>query len=478
MVPHSADDLESLLVQSQLVFPEEIAACRRELTTNSAKELMAILERRQLLTPLQSQRIRKGDVDGLVLGGCKLLYRNAAGSFARVYRGSRVDDGRMIGIKVLRERWNADPSTVRLFLREGDIGKRLKHPNIVPIYETGEQGRYKFITMEFVEGGNLRDFLKIRRKLDSVEACRYGLDMVRGLEYALQQGVTHRDLKLTNVLMSSQGVAKLIDFGLAADDAMLRREDGPDLAVALEYSTLERGSDAPQNDPRSDLFFLGTILYELLTGEEPYPRTSDREERKRFSRYRDIRPISSHLPRLSFRVCQLVDRLLQVNPALRHQSAGEVVVELESILRELGHEPTVPASRPAKRTSQTVLCVEDRPKMQDVLRDYLSKHGYRVLLLSDPERALTRIKNNPPDMVVFFADSSGERVAEDFKQALSLGQTKGMGAVVVVGRSQRDLVESLGTLSDRGKVLTQPIQLRELRMALESLSHPAPSVGH
>lgn len=477
MVPQSADDLERLLIQAQLVFPEEVAACRRELSANSASELLAVLERRQLISPLQSQRIRKGEVDGLVLGGCKLMYRNAAGSFARVYRGARVDDGRMIGIKVLRERWVSDPETVRLFHREGEIGKRLKHPNIVPIFETGTKGKFHFITMEFVEGGNLRDFLKIRHKLSPVEACRFGLDMARGLDYAIRQGITHRDLKLTNVLMSSQGVAKLIDFGLAADEAMLLRSDGPDLAVALEYSTLERGSGAPPNDPRSDLYFLGAILYELLAGEGPYPPTSDREERKRFSRYRDIRPITSELPQLDFRVTQIVDRLLEVNPNRRHQSAEEVVDELESALRELGGDPHPQTQQSARPAAQTILCVEDRPKMQNLLRDYFSKHGYRVLLLSDPDRALTRIENNPPDVVVFFADSSGERVAEDFRQALKLGHRRNMGAIVVVSRSQTEQLPSLNTVHSRGKALAPPIQLRDLRLALESLNSHTPAVG-
>ncbi|MCA8993306.1 MAG: protein kinase [Planctomycetaceae bacterium] len=469
MIPQSVDALERLIVPTGLVYPEEFAACRTAAGEGCGPaEVLAVLERRQLLTPFQSQRIRKGEVAGLVLGGVKLLYRNASGSFARLYRGSRIEDGRMLGIKVLRERWASDPGTVALFHREGEIGQRLKHRNIVPIYGTGTDGKFHYITMEFVEGGNLRDFMKIRGKLDAVETCRFGLDMARGLEYAIQQGITHRDLKTTNVLISSQGIAKLIDFGLAADDSMLRRTDGPDLAVALEYSTLERNTDAPANDPRSDLFFLGTILYELMSGQSPYPRTRDREERKRFSRYRDIRPLSSYLPNLNFRVGQIVDRLLQVNPNLRYQAASEVVAELEAVLRDLGHPDD---SKPAKAASPadgmpTVLCVEHRPKLQDLLRDYLTRHGYRVLLLSDPDRALTRVANNPPDAVMFFQEASGDRVINDFKKTLATGKT---AAVVVVGKQQASMVDELNGVNSKGAALAQPVQLRDLRNALKDL---------
>lgn len=463
-------DLERLIVRSGLVYAEEFAACLRDVGASAKPEMvLAALERRQLLTPFQSQRIRKGEIEGLIVGGCKLLYKNASGSFARLYRGMRISDGRMIGVKVLRERWANDPDMVKLFHREGDLGRRLKHPNIVPIYDTGTEGRFHYITMEFVEGGNLRDFLKIRGRLEPLEACRYGLDMARALDYAIQQGITHRDLKLTNVLMSSTGVAKLIDFGLAAEDPLLRRTDGPDLAVALEYSTLEMNTGAPANDPRSDLFFLGTILFELISGTEPYPRTRDREERKSFARYRDIPPLSSRVPNLPFPVAQLIDRLLQVNPNLRHQSAGEVAAELENVLRELGHQPASVRSSGGEGTaSQTpmVLCVEHRPKMQDILRDYLAKHGYRALLLSDPDRALSRLKSNPPAAILFFQDASGDRVMDDYREALKLGKCP---ALLVVNKSQLGQVAEMNALPGRGTVLAHPLQLRDLRVALQEL---------
>ncbi|MEZ5943762.1 MAG: serine/threonine-protein kinase [Planctomycetaceae bacterium] len=477
MSPQSVDALERLIVPTGLVYPEEFAACRVAAGAGCGPaEVLAVLERRQLLTPFQSQRIRKGDVAGLVLGGVKLMYRNASGSFARLYRGSRIEDGRMLGIKVLRERWSSDPATVSLFHREGEIGQRLKHRNIVPIYGTGTEGKYHFITMEFVEGGNLRDFMKIRGKLDEVEACRFGLDMARGLEYAIQQGITHRDLKTTNVLISSQGIAKLIDFGLAADESMLRRTDGPDLAVALEYSTLERNTDAPANDHRSDLFFLGTILYELMSGQAPYARTRDREERKRFSRYRDIRPLSSHLPNLTFRVGQIVDRLLQINPNLRYQSATEVVADLEGVLRDSGRQDDSRPGKPVQSSSgmPAVLCVEHRPKLQDLLRDYLTRHGYRVLLLSDPDRALTRVANNPPDAVMFFQEASGDRVIDDFKKALAAGTS---AAIVVLSKQQTDIVGELNGVSTKGAALAQPVQLRDIRNVLKELVGEGKPVG-
>lgn len=470
MVSSAVRQLERLLHECQLVSSEDLTACRSELHDGTEPDdYFQILERRQLLTSFQIERIRKNDVAGLVLGGCRLLYRNASGSFARVYRAARIDNGEMTGIKVLRERWTNDPATVQLFKHEGQVGKKLRHRNIVPIYDVGSQDGFHFILMEFVEGGNLRDFIKIRKTLAAVEACRYTLDIARALQYAIEShGITHRDMKTTNVLMSAQGSAKVIDFGLAADDSFFNRPGAPDLAQAVEYTTLEKNTSAPRNDPRTDLFFVGTILYELLTGEPPYPRTRDVEERKRFGRYREIRPISSALPSLDWDVSGIVDRLLQINPAHRYQSAGELADELESVLKKLGHQPVAVKKSPKPQSDvKTLLCVEARPKRQDVLREYFSKHGFRLLLVSDIDRAINRVQKNPPDGLILFEDAIGDRAAQDFRQILKTTAKSGLVVSLILPSDHQSLADELNQIDDRGIALVQPIRLRDLRQSLE-----------
>lgn len=481
----NTDELGDLIVRLRLVRLEDLRACQSSLGVSSSEaELLDALQRRQLLTSFQAEKLKKRDTDDLVLGGVKLMYKNAAGSFARVFRGESLDDGTMVGVKVLRDRWCDDPDTVRLFRREGEIGQRLKHPNIVPIFKVGQQGKVHFITMEFVEGGNLRDFLKIRGKLDPLEACRYGVQMADALEYALNLGMTHRDLKLTNVLMSTQGGVKLIDFGLGADESMLNRTDGPELLQALEYSTLEKGSNAPRNDPRSDLFFLGTILYELVTGHSPYMRTRDREERKRFGRYRDIRPVTAIEPRLPMKVADIIDRLLYTNPELRYQRPAEVAADLRSILGlQASPVDAAAAGRSAARATEPprVLCIESRVKHQDILREYLSKRGYRVLLLSDADRAVARVQSNPPDGLILMGQSVEAGVEAAFERLCQADPHGSMAALLVL--SERQVAEGTGRINGdkRVRILQQPVSLRALRTELESLftelGKPVPSVN-
>lgn len=463
----SLEETADLVVGLRLISPHDLSAAYGELPPSaSGDDLLEVLKRRQLLTDLQANRIRRRDHDGLVLGDYKLMYRNASGSFARVYRACSVVDGSMVGLKVLRERWASDPEMVKLFQREGEIGMRLKHANIVPLYEIGEQGKFHYITMEFVEGGNLRDFLKIRGRLQPLEACQYTLHMAQALEYALGMGMTHRDLKLTNVLMSSQGVAKLIDFGLAGDGMNVSGAGNSDLQQAIEYSTLERNTGAPKNDPRSDLYFLGGILYELLSGEPPYPRTSDLEERRRFGRYRDVRPITMQMPDLHHRLAELVNRLMHVSPTERYQTPTEVIADLRLCIADLGGNKS---GRTSGNERPTVMCVENRTKQQDLLRDYLSKHGFRVLVLSDIERALTRLTQQPPDCVLLMGDAIGDRVADDFMRAQDIGRERRFGVVCVLSEKQKHLREAIPSVSPHANVLQQPVILRRIRTAIEEL---------
>src|SRR6478735_6327778 len=195
-------ELQSFLLQWKIIDPAQMQECLAAIQLQAAgiDTLIVELERRHLLTPYQVSKLKKRETDGLRVGPYKLLYRNASGSFARVFRGVSTEDGGMVGIKILRQRWAENPRTVSLFRREGELGKRLKHKNIVPIYEVGSDGNQHYLTMEFVEGGNLRELLKIRKKFSADESMRYTMDIAEGLEYALKLGLTHRDMKLTNVL--------------------------------------------------------------------------------------------------------------------------------------------------------------------------------------------------------------------------------------------------------------------------------------
>jgi len=472
----TAEELGRTLVRLRLVEPSQLDEClvRLEPRKNKPADLLQVLEAKNYLTSYQFSRLSKGETDGLVLGEYKLLYRNASGSFARVFRACSVEDGRMVGLKLLRQRWAKDLKTVRDFHREAEVCKQLIHPNIVPIYEVGSDGDYHYFTMEFIEGGNLHDFINIRKKLSPAEATRCLLDMSKGLDYAIAKGITHRDMKLSNVLLSTQGVAKLVDFGLAGSESTTSRGNGDTPQHAIEYATLERWTNAPINDPRSDLYFMGTIYYELLTGTPPYPRTRSRDERKQITRYKNIRPIRELEPNLPRIVVSVVERLMQINPDHRYQKASEVINDLNLALGELaengGSQPeaaedsTSAAVAKVQRSLPTVMCVENRAKQQNQLRKYLSKRGFRVLVLTDLQRALARLENktHAPDCIVLMGDSVGDDVVGAYKSACKLGESRSIVVIAVLSEKQSECKAELEQ-THIARVLVQPVTLRDLR---------------
>jgi serine/threonine protein kinase len=471
----SKDGLKSFLLTSRMLSPTEWSSVETQLDDgNSMESLLQVLERRQLLTPLQTGRILKGETDGLVLGKYKLLYRNASGSFARVFRAASLEDNRVVALKLLRERWADDPKTVANFEREARICQKFVHPNIVPIYDIGNEGRFHFFTMEFVEGGNLRDFMKIRRVLSPAEATRCMIHICQGLEYALKMGASHRDLKLTNVLMSSTGVAKLVDFGLAGAASPSQAGTSDDVQRALEYASLERGTNAPRNDPRSDLFFAGAIYYELLTGEGPWSRTNDRQEKMLLSRYTNLRPVESARPELPQSIARICSRLLEVSPSSRYQTATEVLQDLRAVMSELGH-PT--EDIPGDKLPLTIelkpdfrmLVVDTIKKRRTKVREYFVSKGFDVAFVPSPEKALSILKGNPPDGILFLADRNTQEVLEIFPQVQAYARSQKVPCLAVFAADDAAEVKKRIVSTRFGTTMFQPATLRDIRMHFEDI---------
>jgi serine/threonine protein kinase len=474
MLPRTIEEFSSMITRLRLVTPAQIAECKAALTDRtSVDQLVNLLQGRKYLTSFQMARLRKGDTNGMVLGEYKLLYRNASGSFARVYRAESLINGQMVGLKLLRQRWASDPHAVETFHREAELIKRFQHKNIVPIYDVGSEHNYHFFTMEFVEGGNLRDFIKIRKTLNPDETCRCLRDICEGLAYALSMGATHRDMKLTNVLMSSNGVAKLVDFGLAGDlnDDGTYDDDGA--GRALEYAALERGTGARYADPRTDLFFAGAIMYELLTGQPPWQRTRNREERKLISRYSQVKPVESIDPTIPREVVKIVNRLLFVNPSLRYQSANEAAADLRVVLgTDIAGKKTKLSESAAtkdKPKQRTILCVENRKKQQDILREYFSGKDYRVLMVGDFDRAMTRIRQGQsPECVLLMAEPIGDRIIEAYRELRNLCESTKIAVSTVLSEKQGPKCKGEITQSNISRIFIQPISLTKVRLGLES----------
>ncbi len=379
---------------------------------------------------------------------------------------------------MLRKRYVEDPVESERFGREGQMGATLRHPNIVPIYEVVSQGDSHFIVMDFVEGRNLREFIRIRKKFEPAEATRLVSDVAAGLAYAFERGICHRDLKMSNVLVSSRGQAKIVDFGLAGGEGT---EDDSDAANprTIDYAGLERATGVRKDDPRSDIYFLGCIYYHLLTGVAPIVETRDRTQRLSKTRFQNVTPISILDASLPKSITAVVNKAIELNASMRFQSPAEMLADLKIAALRI-NEPDVPtaASDSAARSrtlaatgpQRSLMVVESNVELQNILRERLKSSGYRVLVTQDPERALGRFVEDvkAADCVMFCATGLGEPALDAFNRFGEDSATQSIPAVLLLAESQQKW-KSLAKLDKHRVVISMPIKLRELRELLGKL---------
>jgi|GEM_PF-831393 len=348
----TARDLLDNAVRLGLITQSQANAVLVDAPDGSLKSVESLLSRRNLLTSWQLDRLRKGDSQGFFYGGHRVLFHIAEGTFARVYRGVRQPGNQPIAIKVLRQRFVADRGAIERFRKEAEAGLKLIHPNIVQVYDYGEEQGRHYMTMEFVEGANLREFLRRRVRLPYQEALPMMIGLAQGLKYSLEQGVTHRDLKATNILISTNRQAKLVDFGLAEieDEKKVERTHSQ---RTVDYSALERTCGSPKGDPRSDIFFLGCVYYQMLTGQAPMSEVeSDDPIRKMMKRsFGAITPISEHRHAPPPELAAIIEKMMKVDLKQRYQSMAEVLADLEAFAARIGG--TAPVETRTSKPSRT-----------------------------------------------------------------------------------------------------------------------------
>jgi serine/threonine protein kinase len=408
-----------------------------------AAPLLRALERKGYLTPWQSQKLLKDDPDGYFLGGYRILYRIASGSFGRVYRADDPHTGTVVAIKVLRRKWSDDPHNVELFEREGKVGMSLRHPNIVEILAVKQDpvSRQYFIVMEFVEGGNLRDFLTIRKKLEPPEALRFLEDAAAGLAHAHACGVSHRDMKLTNILISAVGRAKLVDFGLAGVYGKMQGAATGLVDRTVDYAGIEKATGVHAGDIRSDIYFLGCVAYEMLTGRPPLDMPRDARARMIKERFMKVPPMGTNEVNGPTSVFRLVENMMQFNPNKRFQTPSQLLDGIRDVRRELESKP----GEGQPRGTPSVFVVEKDMFLQDLLRDKFKEAGFRVYLAADPIRALDRFRQHPFDALVVDGRTTGETGILTFERLLGEADREQIhcAGVLLLGDDQAPWIEKI-----------------------------------
>jgi serine/threonine-protein kinase len=278
-----------------------------------------------------------------MIGPYQVLKPLGTGGMGEVFLAYDERLDRKVAIKRIRSDANATPERRERFRREARVAAKLNHPAIVQIYDVLTEGDVSYIVMEHVEGTNLRRLLD-DGPLPAGEVITLGRDVAQGLAEAHRQGIIHRDLKSENILVTPEGRAKIADFGIAKR-ALAGPEEGSltgDGRVLGTYRTMspEQARGEPV-DFRSDLFSLGVLLYEALTGQSPFEADNELAMLSRIVRDRQV-PVREVRPEVPAELSFLVDHLLEKDPLRRPRSAREVADSLTGTVSASRDEsPTV-----------------------------------------------------------------------------------------------------------------------------------------
>jgi serine/threonine-protein kinase len=253
----------------------------------------------------------------------------AQSGMAVIYRATDVRNGRIVAIKVPHIEVESDPLLFDRFKREEEIGKRLDHPGVMKVYENEDRNRV-YMVMEWIDGRPLRRILADEKKLTIERAVHLAIEICEALDYIHAQGVVHRDLKPENIIVDSEDRIKLIDFGIASSAGARRLTFGK-LTRTMGTADYISPEQVKSNcgDARSDLYAVGVMLYEMLTGEVPFQGPSPLAVMNDRLLNNPVPPREVN-PQIAPELQEIIYRALERKPENRYESAREFANDLRN----------------------------------------------------------------------------------------------------------------------------------------------------
>lgn len=305
---------------------------------------------------------------GQTLGGrYELLARIGGGGMALVYKARDNLLNRYVAVKVLRQQFMHDEDFIRRFNREAQAAASLSHPNIVSIYDVGQDADTHYIVMEFVDGANLNEIIRERAPLQTEEAVKIASQICDALDHAHFNQIIHRDIKPHNILIGNNGRVKVTDFGIARAVTSSTITQTGSVIGSVHYFSPEHAKGVAAGE-KSDIYSLGIVLYQMLTGRLPFLGESPisvalKHLQEPFEQPRSVNP---HIPQS---VENIILRAMRKNPQERYLSAQQMLSDLETCLQpnRLTEPPVVFESDSDSEADRTRVIPAIRPDMRDTI---------------------------------------------------------------------------------------------------------------
>jgi len=307
-----------------------------------ASSLASRLVNAGLLTAFQCKHIYGGRAASLLIGPYVILDTLGKGGMGHVYKAEHRKMRRIVALKVISRSWLNRPSAIRRFDREVQVLARLEHPNVITAHDAGEVAGMHYLVMQFVEGRNARQIVTELGPQPAAQAIGWILQAARGLAFAHEKGVVHRDVKPANILVDASGTVKVLDLGIARLDAHGAHDIEQDQLTSTgqifgtpDFMAPEQALDMRQADARSDIYALGATLWYLLVGRTMFEADSIAQK----IMAHQTQPVPNLPPSLAVSAPGLqaiFQRMVAKRPRDRFQSMTELIAAMESLRRPPG----------------------------------------------------------------------------------------------------------------------------------------------
>ncbi len=343
-MPSSSDiRLGQLIVSKGLCQPLEVEEClgvvRQAETDGKTEQLGDVLVTRGYLTRTQLTRVQQPDSEQRVLhiGHYELLQKLGEGGMGAVYKAKDKRNGRVVALKVLPRSRAKDTIFLQRFEQEARTAFELDHPNIVHGLDVGHADGYHFLVMEYVEGHDVFALLEQKGRLTESEALNILEQIASALEHIHGEHLVHRDIKPENILVTDAGVAKLADMGLALENETQGRRRITQAGIAMGtpfYLSPEQIEGRTEPDIRSDIYALGTTVYEMVTGRPPFEGETPMVVMMKHLNEQVPSPHEiDHTISLHF--CQLLERMMAKQAPERYQTPTELLADVRRVKQSL-----------------------------------------------------------------------------------------------------------------------------------------------
>lgn len=290
----------------------------------------------------------------------EILSKVGAGGMSDVYKAKDHILGRIVAIKVMKPEFSEDVNFVTKFRTEAQSAAGLEHPNIVNIYDVGSENGLHFIVMEYVEGITLKTYIEKKGQLSFKEATSIAIQVARGIETAHNKEIIHRDIKPQNIIISTEGKVKVTDFGIAR--AISSNTISAEVMGSVHYASPEQARNGFV-DVRSDIYSLGIVMYEMVTGRVPFDGDTTVSVAIQHLQEEMVEP-SAYAPELPISYEKIVLKATQKNPDRRYQTIEELLVDLRKSLAN-PDEDFVVITPPASIAKTRVIGVDELEEIQN-----------------------------------------------------------------------------------------------------------------